>query len=121
MELNIERPKKLIFNISIADVDISAIKGTFVIYFDKDNHIGFRAKVVDGKVVVEIPSLLNFNFENGSKYKAELWIIANRDYFTIPWSDEVVIRKPLDIKTEIAVKENEDPYILVTKPTIIRE
>lgn len=121
MELNIEKPKKLVFNISIADVDISAIQGTLVIYFDKENHIGFKAKIVDGKVVVNIPSLLQFNFENGGRYKAELWIIANRDYFTIPWSNEILIKKPIDIKTEISIKESDDPYILVTKPVIRKE
>lgn len=121
MELNIDKPKKLTFSVSLADVDISAIKGSFVIYLEKGVHLGFDVKVMDGKVIAEIPSLLSFNFENEKKYKAELWVIADPDYFTIPWSEEILIRKPVNIKTDITIKEESDPYVLVTKPIITKE
>ena len=121
MELDITKSRKLVFSISIANVDVTNVKGTLVIYFTDSFNLGFSTNVENGKLAVTIPPLHMFNFESGKKYKAELHVIANRDYFTIPWSEEMLIRRPISIKTSIKEEKGEDPYILVTKPIVIQE
>jgi hypothetical protein len=121
MELDITKTKKLIFGISIANVDITNVKGTLVIYFTDSFHLGFSTIVENGKLAVRIPPLDMFNFEDDKKYKAELWVTANRDYFTIPWNDEILIKRPISIKTSIKEEKGEEPQILVTKPIVIKE
>ena len=121
MELDVTKSRKLIFSISIANVDITNVKGTLVIYFTDSFHLGFSTIVENGKLSVNIPPLDAFNFENGKKYKAELWVIANRDYFTIPWNKEIKVKRPISIKTEVSIKEEQEPYVLVTKPIVIQE
>ena len=121
MELDITKPKKLTFGISIANVDVTNVKGTLAVFFTDSFHIGFSTNVENGKLVVIIPPLDMFNFESGKKYKFELWVVANRDYFTIPWTEEIIVKRPIDIKTEISIKEEKEPYVLVTKPIVIKE
>lgn len=123
MELNISKSKKLIFSIEIANVDVTNVKGTFVLFLNDSFNIGISTNVEKGKLAVIIPPLNKFDFEEGKEYKAELWVVANRDYYTVPWSEKVIIRRPIDIKTSIkkVSESGEEPYILVTKPIIIRE
>jgi hypothetical protein len=123
MELNILKSKKLIFNIEIANVDVTNVKGTFVLFLDDSFNIGISANVENGKLAVIVPPLDKFDFKEGVEYKAELWVIANRDYYTIPWSEKVIIRRPIDIKTSIkkVSESGEEPYVLVTKPIVIKE
>lgn len=123
MELDVTKIRKLVFSISIANVDVTNVKGTFVIYLTDSFNLGFSTIVENGKLAVRIPPLNMFNFEEGKKYKAELWVVANRDYFTIPWKEEILIRRPININIKTTIKEEkgEDPYILVTKPIVIRE
>ena len=121
MELDITKIRKLVFSISIANVDVTNVKGTFVIYLTDSFHLGFSTIVENGKLAVRIPPLDMFNFESDRKYKAELWVVANRDYFTIPWNTEILIRRPISIKTSIKEEKGGEPYILVTKPIVIQE
>jgi len=122
MELDVTKARKLVFSISIANVDVTNVKGTLVIYLADSFNLGFSTNVESGKLAVTIPPLHMFNFESGKKYKAELWVVANRDYFTIPWSKEILIKRPIDIKTTIKEERGEEePYILVTKPIVIQE
>ena len=119
MELDVTKSKKLVFNISLANVDITAVKGKFVIYLNDSMYIGFSTSLLDGKLAVDVPTLNEFNFESEKKYKAELWVIANRDFFTIPWVSEILIKRPINIKTSIKEESNDEPYVLVTKPIVI--
>ncbi len=121
MELDITKPKKLVFKISIANVDVTQVKGTFVLFHGSFN-IGVSTIVEKGNLAVVIPPLKKFGFRQGKEYKAELWVIANRDYYTIPWSDKVIIKKSLNINASVEkISEEGDPYILVTKPIVIKE
>ena len=119
MELDVSKPKKLVFNISLANVDKMAIKGKFVIFLSQSMQLVFSGFMENGKIAVDIPVLNNFELNNDKKYRAELWVIANRDYFTIPWTDEVLIKKPISIKTSIKEEKTDEPYVLVTKPIVI--
>ena len=121
MELNISKSKKLVFKISIANVDVTQVRGTFVLFLDSLN-IGISTIVEKGSLVANIPPLKKFGFKEGKEYKAELWVVANRDYYTIPWSDKVLIKKSLNINASVnKISEEGDPYILVTKPIVIKE
>ena len=121
MELDITKPKKLVFGVSIANVDITNVRGVFVLFLDDLMNIGFPTTIEDGKFSVTIPPLVGFDFKADEEYKAELWVIADRDYFTVPWSEGIIIKKPIEIKAKVSVKEENEPYILVTKPIIIKE
>ena len=92
-----------------------------MVFFTDSFHLGFSTIVENGKLAVTIPPLDAFNFEDGKKYKAELWVTANRDYLTIPWNDEILIKRPISIKTKVSIKEDQEPYVLVTKPIVIQE
>jgi len=118
MELDISKPKKLVFNISLANVDKMAIKGKFVIFLSKSMQLVFSGFMENGKIAVDIPVLNNFELNDGKKYNAELWVIANRDYFTIPWTDEIIIKRPINIKTSIKEEKENEIYVLVTKPIV---
>lgn len=122
MELNVSKSKKLIFSIDIANVDVTNVKGTFVLFLNGSMNIGVSTIVENGKLAVTIPPLNNFDFKEGEEYKAELWVVANRDYYTIPWSEKVVIRRPIDIKTSVkkVSESGGEPYVLVTKPIVIK-
>ncbi|GAG40876.1 unnamed protein product, partial [marine sediment metagenome] len=50
MELNILKSKKLIFNIEIANVDVTNVKGTFVLFLDDSFNIGISTNVENGKL-----------------------------------------------------------------------
>jgi hypothetical protein len=102
-------------------VDVTNVKGTLMIYFTDSFKLGFSTNVENGKLSVIIPPLNMFNFDDNKKYKAELWVVANRDYFTIPWKKDFIIKRPIDIKTSIKEEKGQDPYILVTKPIVIKE
>ena len=119
MELDVTKPRKLVFNISLANVDITGVKGKFVIYFNDSMYIGFSTFAENGKLAVDVPALNNFNFESEKKYKSELWVIANRDFFTIPWVKEILIKRPVSIKTSIKEEKDDEPYVLVTNPVVI--
>jgi len=121
MELDITKSKKLVFSISIANVDVTNVKGTLVIYLTDSFNLGFSTNVENGKLAVTIPPLDMFNFKENKKYKAELQVVANRDYFTIPWNKELLIRKPISIKTSIKEGKKEEPYVIVGKPIVIKE
>lgn len=122
MELDVTKSRKLVFSISIANVDVTNVKGTLVIFLNDNSFIvGFSTNVENGKLVVEIPRLDKLNPSTQKKYKAELWVVANRDYFTIPWTDEIIFKKPMNIKTSIKEESSSEPYILVTKPIVIKE
>ena len=117
MELDITKPKKLTFSISLAKVDIGNIKGTFRLYYNKILSIGVSTFVENGKLVVNIPVLSFMDFEE-KEYKAELEVVAG-DYFTIPWSDKIKIKKPVSVKVETEMKESKKELdIMVTKPII---
>ena len=121
MELDVTKSRKLVFSISIANVDVTNVKGTLVIFLNDNSFIvGFSTNVENGKLVVEIPRLDKLNPSTQKKYKAELWVVANRDYFTIPWTDEIIFKKPMNIKTSIKEESSSEPYILVTKPIVIK-
>jgi hypothetical protein len=120
MELDITKSRKLVFGISIANVDVTNVKGKFVLYVTDTFQLVISTFAENGKLAVNIPPLDQYNLENG-KYKAELWVIANRDYFTVPWTEEILIKKPISIKTKINMKEGSDPYVMVTKPVILKE
>jgi hypothetical protein len=121
MELDILKSKKLVFKISIANVDVTQVKGTFVLFKDDSLNIGISTIVEKGSLAVYIPPLKRFGFKQGKEYKAELWVVANRDYYTIPWSDKVLIKKSLNINASVnKISEEADTYILVTKPIVIK-
>jgi hypothetical protein len=118
MELDVTKPKKFVFDISIANVDITAVKGKFIIYLNDSMYIGFSTFLENGKLSVEVPTLNEFNFESEKKYNAELWVIANRDFFIIPWVSEILIKRPISIKTSIKESKDDEMYVLVTKPIV---
>lgn len=118
MEIDVTKSKKIVFNISLANVDIGTIKGTFRLYYDNSLSIGVSTFVEKGKLVVNVPILSFMDFEE-KEYKAELEIVAG-DYFTVPWSDKIKIQKPVSVKVETEMKESKkDFYVMVTKPLII--
>jgi hypothetical protein len=120
MELDITKSKRFVFSISIANVDITAVRGKFIIYLNNEMYIGFSTFIENGKLAVEIPPLDKFDFDTNKKYKAELWVIANRDFFTVPWVNEIIIKRPISIKTSIKEDKIDEPYIFVTKPIVIK-
>ena len=122
MELNVSKSKKLLFSIEIANVDITNLKGTFVLFFDSSLNIGFSTGVEKGKLSVTIPPLNKFGFKEGKEYQAELWVVANKDYYTIPWTEKVLIKKSINVNAEVKkISEESEPYVLVTKPIVIKE
>lgn len=120
MELDSTKIRKLVFGISIANVDVTNVKGTLMIYLTDSFTLGFSTIVENGKLAVTIPPLDRFNLDE-KVYKAELWVVANRDYFTIPWKEEILIKRPIKIETKVVKESDDDPYVLVTKPIVIQE
>ena len=99
MELNVSKPKKIVFKISIANVDVTNVKGTFALFLNDSFFVGVSTIVENGRLSVTIPPLKEFGFKEGKEYKAELRVVANRDYYTVPWTDKVIIKKSIDVKT----------------------
>lgn len=121
MELNITKPRKIVFSIEIANVALHDIKGTFTIDLNNSLNVGVSTIDENGKLAVNIPPLDKFPFEDGKEYEAKLCIVANDDYYTIPWTKKIIVKKPVEIKTSVKkVSESSDePYVLVTKPIVI--
>ena len=103
MELDITKSKKLIFSINIANVDITSVKGTFVLFLNSSFNIGISTIIENGKLAVNIPPLEKFDFEKEKEYQAELWIVANRDYYTIPWNKKILIKNYISTPTTPAI------------------
>jgi len=121
MELNVSKPKKIVFKISIANVDVTNVEGTFILFLTDSLFVGVSTIVEDGKLAVTIPLLKGFGFKEGKEYKVELRIVANRDYYTIPWTDKVIIKKSINVNASVkSISEEGEPYILVTKPIVIK-
>jgi predicted DNA-binding antitoxin AbrB/MazE fold protein len=121
MELNVSKPKKIVFRISIANVDVTNVEGTFILFLTDSLFIGVSTIVENGKLAVTIPPLKKFGFKEGKEHKVELRVVANRDYYTIPWTDKVIIKKSINVNASVkSISEEGEPYILVTKPIVIK-
>ncbi len=121
MELNVSKPKKIVFKISIANVDVTNVEGTFILFLTDSLFIGVSTIVENGRLAVTIPPLKKFGFKEGKEYKVELRVVANRDYYTIPWTDKVIIKKSINVNASVkSISEEGEPYVLVTKPIVIK-
>ena len=65
MELNVSKPKKIVFKISIANVDVTNVEGTFILFLTDSLFIGVSTIVENGRLAVTIPPLKKFGFKEG--------------------------------------------------------
>lgn len=107
INLNVQKSKQIKFGVEISGVQLQDIKGAIRIMHEGIEY-GFPIKIIDNKIVAEIPPLENVIISEltDSEYmNAKLELIAGDVYLT-PWEDNIKIEKP--IKVEATIQEVED-------------
>lgn len=104
MELKINEPKLLEFKTHIEGTDVDDLKAKVVVTIDGVDY-GFLSEVDGSKIKAEIPPLNGFvreeNLRGVKKASARLDVIAgNKTYFT-PWSDNLTLEIPVEVKAEM--------------------
>lgn len=114
---NVNESKELMFDLSVAGVMPQDLVGRFSIIME-EMMVSFPAKIDNSKIIVKVPALDNLiksGLSEGTTYNAKLEIQPPEDAVIVPWTGEIVIKKPIDIKTSmVEMKEVLDEI----KPTI---
>ena len=127
INLNINEKKSLQFDVSVSGVDMDSLKGSMKIVMEGIEY-GFPIKVIDGKIVVNIPPLTTFLKEDMLKNQtlnATLEIIAD-DTYLVPWEDQILLESPVRVEAVVSdikgIMEKVKPQIISIKnPKIIAE
>lgn len=113
IELEINKTKKISFQLEISGAQSSDLKGSMKIITEKVEY-GFPIKISNGEVIVEIPPLnkiSKIDLIDGQSFPAKLEIIADNNLIT-PWEDSFIIRTPFEIKAKV-IDEKEKPIIKI--------
>jgi len=102
IDLKVNERKKFNFQLEISGVEARDLHGSMKLIIDGVEY-GFPIEMIDGSVVVEIPSLEKITkatLTEGQSLPVSLEIIAN-DTLIVPWKDSFTVRKPVKVEAKI--------------------
>lgn len=113
IDLNVNERKSLQFDVSVSGVQMNDLLGSMKIVME-DIQYCFPIKILDGKIVVDIPPLSKFikeEFLKEQSIDAKLEIIAG-DTYLVPWEDQLLLKSP--IKVEAIMSDAKDVMEKIT-------
>lgn len=94
--------QKLTFDIDIQGATENDIMGKMRIAKEGIEY-GFDAVIEEGKMTVDLPALdtVILDLKDGTVLESKLDIIANNEFFTEAWKDNIKIERPVSVKATV--------------------
>lgn len=122
LKLNINKKRKLNFEVQIGGIDTEQLSGSLKFKIDGIEY-GFPVEIKNESIIAEIPPLRNIikrEIQEGEKVEASLELNGN-GYFINPWSDKFKIANPVTVEAKIALEDEENSEAPKVGVSIISE
>ena len=108
LKLNINKKRKLNFEVQIGGINTDQLSGSLKFIIDGIEY-GFPAEIKSESILVEIPPLRNIikrEIQEGEKIEGSLELNGN-GYFMNPWNDTFKITNPVTVEAKITIEDDE--------------
>ena len=102
LKLKSSKSSKLVFDLTIEGVDASEVDPKFRITYESVEY-GFDAIIEKNQISILLPplNLVMPELKNKDILEARLDVVANGEFFSQPWTDQIEINRPIQVKASV--------------------
>lgn len=114
LELKSTVGQQLTFDIDIQGASEKDVVGKLRITSEKVEY-GFDVVIEGGKIQVDIPALDTIvpNLKDGTLLESRLEVVANKEFFTEAWKDQIKVIRPIEVKATVSESAQKAPTVKV--------